>query len=63
MYWYFTYKFRKYPTDEWKDVADIFEGTFCDLILMAAKQPEYWIVTYSKEISKEDYDALFGEIG
>jgi hypothetical protein len=63
MYWYYVYKWRRNAQEEWKDTMDVFKGEFHELILFALKQPETWIVTYTKEISEESFNALDGHVG
>ena len=60
MYWYYVYTWRMGGAEH--TVASVFNGPFSELILMAAEQPETWVVTFVKEISKEDYDLLKHEL-
>lgn len=63
MYLYYVYQWRDQPHHPWKFVMDVFEGTFVQLILMAHEQPEEWVVTFVKEISRDEFNALSGVIG
>lgn len=63
MYWYYVYKWRRDGETEWKETMDVFHGNFENLILSALSQPENWVVVYTKQISKQSYERLFGVLG
>ena len=63
MYWFYTFKWRNRPRDEWEITMNVHEGTFDELILFMLEQKEEWKLIFAKEISKDNYDKLLGEVG
>ena len=62
MFWFYTYTWQVSYGDR-REVMSVFRGSFQNLVLEAAAQPESWVIIFAKEISEDEYGALLGEIG
>ena len=61
-HWFFCYKWREDANSPWREAMEVFKGSFSQLVIMAAIQPEEWVITFVKEINEIDFAALDGGI-
>ena len=65
MYWFYSYMWQNKfdSSNPWKYDMDVFEGEFDELILFTQKQPEKWVVTFTRSITFSEFETLKGAIG
>ncbi len=57
-YFYYVFKLTNFAKGKTTESFDIFHGSLSDLMISSQDQDEHCIITYIKEITKDDYDAM-----
>ena len=59
-YWFYSYTWRIVGYPEQWNAMNVWDGSFADLVYMiATHEGDKWVLTFAKEITREEFEALY----